>query len=559
MESELYVALDARLRRLERNFVSLRADLDAAAPAPAALEPFGPAKTAFSFEAFFAGRGLQLVGLLLVLLGVAFFLNLAFTRGWIGPAERIIMGLIGGTALLAFGARRLRATGTPVAEGLLALGGGILYLSLWAAVVVFPQLGVPRPAAFAAMVAVTGILALLAAVRRSERVALMGIAAGFLTPILLNGYQPAPAFLAGYIVILGGAFAWLGVRTRSRFVDGTAFVASALYLPSFLPEPTIGWPTAAACATVTAIFALYAIAFSAGAMRDRTATTRHLVFLTLDALAYATMLAMIFHDRQTTLGIALLALSAAALLAARLVPAPRALIAAYTAVGLSATTLALPALLHREALIDAFAIEGALLVVLGARSHGRSVAFAGVALLGVVALCLIAEALVSPPAGTVMSSLTLAFAIGIVSFVVAGSELIGSLRDDPSIASWSAVATLTANTLAVVAISRVLLDALGGSAWNVAVPSHVQVALSLVWASYATVLFALGLSRCNALAQRQGLVLLGITIVKVFVVDLGNVDLSWRIVSFVALGTLCIAISAWYMRSRPSAQQETVS
>ena len=355
MEPELYAALDARLRRLEHDSASLRADLNVAAPAaapaaaapvtasaaaapvpppaagapqpvPAAppariFEPRTPNRPSISFEALFAGRGLQVVGLVLVLLGVAFFLNLAFTRGWIGPAERIIMGLIGGTVLVGFGARRLRATATPVAEGLVALGAGILYLSLWASVAVFPQLHVPRGAAFLAMIAVTGILALLAATRRSERVALMGIAGGFLTPALLNTGEPGQAVLGAYLLVLCAAFAWLGVRTRSRFVDGAAFIASAFYLPSFMPIGS--WSAADAFAVTTAIFALFAIAFSAGAMRDGAATTRHLVFLGLNALAYAAVLVLVFWQNQTTLGIAYLGLAAVALLAARVVPAPR--------------------------------------------------------------------------------------------------------------------------------------------------------------------------------------------------------------------------------------------
>jgi hypothetical protein len=137
MEPELYAALDERLRRLERESASLRADLSAAAPALATASAFAappvvaaapaapsvwavppkPDRPAFSFEVFFAGRGLQLVGLVLVLLGAAFFLNLAFTRGWVGPAERIVLGLICGVALIAVGARAVAPQRSPAEAG----------------------------------------------------------------------------------------------------------------------------------------------------------------------------------------------------------------------------------------------------------------------------------------------------------------------------------------------------------------------------------------------------------------------------------------------------------
>jgi uncharacterized membrane protein len=276
MEPELYAALDERLRRLERESASLRADLSAAAPASATAPtapgsafavapvvaaapvpsiwavPPKPDRPAFSFEVFFAGRGLQLVGLVLVLLGVAFFLNLAFTRGWVGPAERIVLGLMCGVALVAVGARRLRAKGTPIAEGLIGLGAGILYLSSWAAVVIFPQLHVGRSAAFLTLVAVTIALVAIAAARRSERVALLGLVGGFVTPVLLSTGTPAPAFLAGYVLILGLAFATLAIVARFRAVEGTVFVASMLYLPNF-GSLGDGWSTADAYGVTTAI------------------------------------------------------------------------------------------------------------------------------------------------------------------------------------------------------------------------------------------------------------------------------------------------------------------
>jgi uncharacterized membrane protein len=577
MEPELYAALDERLRRLEHESASLRADLSAAAPASATAPaapafavatavatapvpsiwavPAKPARPAFSFEVFFAGRGLQLVGLVLVLLGVAFFLNLAFTRGWVGPAERILLGMACGVALVAIGARRLRAQGTPVAEGLIGLGAGILYLSSWAAVAVFPQLHVQRSAAFITMVAVTSVLVAIAATRRSERVALLGLVGGFVTPVLLSTGTPAPAFLAGYVLILGLAFVTLAIVARFRFVEGTVFVASVLYLPNFGPLGD-GWSTAEAYGVTTAICALFAIAFTVGTVRDGVARSWRLALLTLDALVYAAMLVWIFADRQTTLGVALLVLSAASLLAARYVRAPAALARTYSYLGLSAATLALPALLQRSALVDVFALEGAILAVLGARRNDVLVAVAGNVLLGAVGLWLLGLALIEQPANSPFTSLALSFAITVAALAFARAQLKELPGNDATIGGWSAVVNVAANVVALAGISRILLDAFGGPAWNAAVPSSVQVAISLAWTVYATALFGLGLSRRSALLQRQGLVLLAITILKVFTTDLSNVDVAWRIVSFVVLGIVCMGISAWYMRVRARSSRE---
>ncbi len=580
MEPELYAALDARLLRLERESASLRADLSAAAPAsttapaapasgfaaatvvavaPAAPSiwavPPKPDRPAFSFEVFFAGRGLQLVGLVLVLLGVAFFLDLAFTRGWVGPAERILLGLICGVALVAVGARRLRAKGTPIAEGLIGLGAGILYLSSWAAVAVFPQLHVQRSATFITMVAVTSVLVAIAATRRSERVALLGLVGGFVTPVLLSNWPPDYALLAGYVLILGLAFATLAIVARFRAVEGTVFIASMLYLPNFGPLGE-GWSAADAYGVSTAICLLFAIAFTVGTVRDGAARSWRLALLTLDAFAYVAMLVWIFADHQTTLGVALLVLSAVSLVAARYVRAPAALARTYSYLGLSAATLALPALLQRSALVDAFALEGAILAVLGARRNDVLVAVAGNVLLGGVGLWLLVLATIEEPANSAFTSLALSFAVTVAALAFARAQLKELPGNGATIAGWSAVVNVAANVVALAGISRILLDAFGGPAWNVAVPSSVQVAISLAWTVYATALFGLGLSRRSALLQRQGLVLLAITILKVFTTDLSNVDVAWRIVSFVVLGIVCMGISAWYMRVRARSSRE---
>src|SRR6202011_5637282 len=104
----------------------------------------------------------------------------------------------------------------------------------------------------------------------------------------------------------------------------------------------------------TALCALFAIAFAIGAVRDPQALRMRLALLTLDAFAYAGMLAWIFTHNETALGVAFLILAAVFLIAARFVPVPKAMMVAYGYLGLAAATLALPALLHRTTLLDAF-------------------------------------------------------------------------------------------------------------------------------------------------------------------------------------------------------------
>jgi uncharacterized membrane protein len=358
-----------------------------------------------------------------------------------------------------------------------------------------------------------------------------------------------------YLFVLAAAFATIGVRARFRVVEAAAFVATMGYAGSFAPNVVQHWTIAASCIVYTAFFALFAVAFSLGARRDDSASNARLALLSADTVLYAIALESLFNDSQLQLGIALLLLAAAYIGVAAVAALPQRLTLTYGYLGLAAATLALPALLHRTSLIDALALEGALLVVLGVRRSDRNVQLAGGALFAIVGLALMVESSVDAPAGSAFSPLALSFAITIGSLAYTLTQLPRGVPSRPGSISWFAAGSIAANLIAVIGIARVLLDALGGPAWNVAVPSHAQVAISLAWTLYATALFGVGLRLGRPLLLRQGLLLFGVTILKVFMVDLANVEIAWRIASFVGLGVVCVAVSAWYMRARPSANE----
>jgi uncharacterized membrane protein len=61
-------------------------------------------------------------------------------------------------------------------------------------------------------------------------------------------------------------------------------------------------------------------------------------------------------------------------------------------------------------------------------------------------------------------------------------------------------------------------------------------------------LMAIGFARRSAFVRWQALVLIAVTIVKVFLYDVSQLDREYRIISFVVLGALLLAISFLYQR-----------
>lgn len=140
-------------------------------------------------EAAVGGRGLLYIGVLILLLGVSFFLKYAFDNAWIGPAGRVTLGLLAGAALtwggLGLDRRGLAAFG----QALAGTGIAILYLSIYAALAFYGLIG--RPMAFGAMVVVTALAAGLADRRRALSLAMLAVGGGFLTPFLVGGDRDA--------------------------------------------------------------------------------------------------------------------------------------------------------------------------------------------------------------------------------------------------------------------------------------------------------------------------------------------------------------------------------
>jgi uncharacterized membrane protein len=525
---------------------------------PSAAVPKAPSQPAVSLETLLAGRGLLLVGMLLVLLAAAFFLNVAIARGWLGPAEQVLLALGVGSGLIVYAARRIGRDLTFLSEGLIGLGAGIDYLALWASVAVFPELHVPRPLAFAGMVAVTAVLALLATSRRSERLALLGLLGGYVTPVLLANGPDVRAFLAAYLLVLSATMLAIGVRSSFRSIEVLTFVAVACYSPAFIVDRPHHW-TDVMCATVaTMFFATFALAYTVGALYDGKVTSTRLALLVFDTLGYVLVLETLFSRSHTVLGRVLLVLAVALLAAARIAALPRRLSSAYVYLGLSAATLAFAALFQGISLTDVFIVEAALLVLLGTRAGDRWLSLAGAVLFVLIGCGLLGGAATDPPQHAVLNSLAVAFAIYVASLGFALSRLKMAELSERTKRGWWAAGTVALHVVALAGLSRECVDVLGGPKGFDGMSNEAQLGLSVIWTLYATALFAAGMARHQALWRWLGLGLFGWTIFKVFIVDLAALDVVYRILSFLGLGIVLVGVSAWYQRTmaRQAAEPE---
>lgn len=137
-----------------------------------------------SLESRVGSQWFNRIGIVAMLIGVAWFLKFAFDNHWVGPAGRVLIGLVSGAALIAW-SERFRSKGyLAFSYSLKAVGSGVLYLSLWAA---FSMYHLISPGVtFAGMVLVTAFNAFIAWRQNAELLAVYAIVGAFSTPLLLS-------------------------------------------------------------------------------------------------------------------------------------------------------------------------------------------------------------------------------------------------------------------------------------------------------------------------------------------------------------------------------------
>lgn len=199
--------------------------VDPVAPPPFLTQPHVVPNR--SLENRIGSQWFNRIGILAVFIGMAWFLKLAIDNHWIGPAGRVLIGIVAGTALIAW-SERFRSRGfAGFSYSLKAVGTGVLYLSLWAAYSLFYL--IPAPVAFIAMVLITGVNGLMAWTQESELLALYALIGGYLTPLLLSSGENHQIALFTYLFVLNVATLVLAVvRPWSRLL-AVAFAGSLFY------------------------------------------------------------------------------------------------------------------------------------------------------------------------------------------------------------------------------------------------------------------------------------------------------------------------------------------
>jgi len=538
-------------------------------PIPPRPEPMVSGAPDTDLESRIGSHWLNRIGIAAVLIGVSYFLKFAFDNNWIGPAGRVIIGLLAGSAVLVW-SERFRSRGYKVfSYSLKAVGIGVLYLSLWAAFQMYAL--IPAGAAFVAMLAVTASTAVMALAQDAEILAALALVGGFTTPVLLSTGQNKELQLFSYVVLLDVASLVLVAIKPWRRLVLLSYVGTVLLY--------IGWYSRfydrsqlrLTLGFATLFFSIFAIApLIARQPENETATlsTVPLLLAFVNAAVYFLQVYVMYEqvDKNAMAWFAL-ALAAVYIFLSRQArarhpdAATQSLHLLHLALAIGFITIAIPIRLDAHWITIGWFVEAGILLWVADRIHSDFLnAFAvGALALGVGRLLFIDN----------FSSGRLIFNARLATHAVAIAVLAtvawqSSKRSDERGKNAAAIAIVAMNALALIGLSREISAyyaqqmstvRLGLGPWNRADWlnfRNVEIArdftYSALWMFYGGILMAIGFWRRSAFVRWQGLILIAATIVKVFVYDVSQLDRGYRILSFIVLGILLLAVSFAYQR-----------
>jgi len=507
---------------------------------------------AVDMESLIGGRWFYLIGIVALLIAISLGVKYAFDNKWIGPTGRVAIGILLGALMLPWSQWLLGRGYRYFSEGIAALGEATLFVSVWAGCQYYTLYS--RDVGFIAMIVITAVMAAIAVGRDSQRIAVMSLLGGLLAPILASSGRDEQVVLFTYLLVLGAGALVVAASKEWRSLPIIAFIGTQIYFWGWYSEFFHRTsPVERTVLFASLFFFLYAALPLARAMRSAPGGNLDVLLLLANEFLYsAALFILLWPDDKWPLTLLFVALAAAHVAVARLVPAAKADQSGlarllYAGLALTYLTVAIPVRLEGKWITFSFAVEGAILVWTGFRAANQFLRQAGYVLLGISAL----RVLFFPPeGGTFLFNprfaaylvMTACFALALWSARAHQSGIGDSERIEVGLLA------VAINAYALVALSAEFWDYFGKTSEGIEATLAQHLALSVLWTAYASALLFVGMQKRSGLLRWQSLALFGLTVGKVFLYDLGFLDRGYRIFSFFVLGAVLLAVSFLYQR-----------
>ncbi len=479
-------------------------------------------------------------------------------------------GLVAGVAIVVWSERFRRHGFQAFSYSLKAVGSGALYLSLWAAFQLYHLL--PAGAARGAMILVTAWNAYMAWSQNSQILAAYALAGGFATPLLLATGGNHEVFLFSYILAINiAAVVLVCLKLWPRLLLG-AFPATVAFFVGWYAEYYGAFNVGEPVGITTFFIIFFFLVFVLPTMRrpqdgERTRTPITEIFLPLgDATFAALALYSVLQDSHLHELLPWVAvLFGAFYLGLMRLPQTRVASAVHLSLAVVFLTIAIPLKASGHWITVGWLAEGVALLWVSARLSGPASEPTAASVhrilrrLAIAALALGFCGLLVQPFWLYYridtAFLNSRFATSLFGIAALGASAAIALHarrhEDSASPSWLQIAgasIIALNLVAVLACVRELETAWRHTAGNPEADLQKSLAISAFLMLYGAGLLAVGFWKRSAFIRWQALILLVFTIGKTFLYDTRDLSQGYRVLSFLGLGALLMAISFAYQK-----------
>src|SRR5579871_77590 len=517
---------------------------------------------------------LNRVGIVAMLIGVSYFLKYAFDSNWIGPSGRVGLGLLAGIGLIVWSEWFRNRGHAPFSYSLKAVGIGTLYLSLWAGYRLYAV--IPSSVAFVAMVIVTASMIVLALTQDAELLAAFALMGGFATPALVSSGENHEAILFFYVLLLDVALLWIARYRPWRRLLWLNFVGTIVlswgWAFDYYRDDARGI-TVLFAAILALVFASIPLVTPFGKSSRGSGPSITLTLLPLlNAVVFFVEMFMMHLDHKATLtwyalGLAAVYLGISNAFSRRFPHQDTSFVnLLHVAIAVAFITIAVPLKLGAHWVTIGWLIESAVLLWVAARTKTAFLGYLAATALGLgIFRLLLFDYFRGPYGYGNIESETLFLNMRFLTYLVAIAVLGAIIRFGPRYASsdqrtFISIAQVILNLLVLIAFTLEASSYFDRQRYS-AMQQHPsrsydfggleierEFSYSAIYLVYGAILMFVGFRQRSAFVRWQALILIGFTIVKVFIYDVSQLDKGYRILSLVALGAVLLGISFIYQR-----------
>jgi len=505
-----------------------------------------------------------IVGIVVMVFAVGYFLKYSFEQGWVGPAGRVASAFFWGIVLLLAGDRFRRKDFSIF--GLCLAGGGIavLYFASYAGFQIYDLFS--QALAFGIMVLVTLLACTLAVVYDNRWLAVLGLIGGFLTPIFLSTGIDNQIALMSYITLLNLGLLGVAFHKRWGLLNGLGFFFTyLLYIAWHASHYSASkfWPAILFLNGFYLIYTLIPLAYHFF-RKPEGKTGGFLIIVPNSFIAFGFSYGMI-ADRFNHEWAGIISIVYAAiflLLATILYRLNKQQDNAFVILLAKASLfliITIPIIFSQHWVTIFWLVQGLTLLWMGVRLERKSLIIGAAVLMGIgtVKFFFLDYILVfgfDPQDFAIYNSYTHMLLERVVTSLMVLTTLFGfsHLARKYQEKGMSAMLEVL-NILSTIVFGIMLFIILNIETvcfFNDALSTAKVAAVSVLWTLFSVGLMLKGFRDNSQVYRLISMVLFVITLLKVFLMDMAEVSTPYRIISFFVLGIVLMGVSYQYYRYR---------